>query len=437
MKNLRTRALGYVTVAYTMGLVFAASARAEVPATVDVYAGIAHAAGVHAVYYTATLSDLSTGAVDNRYPLTNTYQDVAPSSNARASTEDGGPLLNTLYALGKSSKEFPYAVAQFPATPQAPADSKCDPNQPDAGHQCPNGTASAHAREVTATADGVYSGNPGTAGSPSFDNATAHNDSIVNADGSLVVSSHSHVGTASFGGGALVVKNTDVVTKVVSAAGIGRATAVVAPGDVTYLGQPVRVTDQGVTVGGQTVPVGGLSTGNGVSALSFKVFTVAPESSHDGPRASILATGLHVVVTQQAIAGSNAVPPNSVEYILGEGQADGFAIPAGPQIAATADLSGFPAGNNLGTVGQTDESPTTATTTLSSLATVTTPSDLATRAAPNAGTKGKRFKPLLAVAAIARPNLALMFFAWEVLIMVTAASLVWRRRLRRAEDELD
>ena len=437
MKNIVTRVLGCTTIAATLGLALAASVQADVPSTVDVYTGVATSAGVHAVYYTATLSSLSTGALDNRYPLANIYQDIAPSSNARASTEDGGPFAATLYAIGKSPQQFPYAVAQYPQTPQAPADSTCDPSQKDVAQQCNGGTASAHARELTAYADGVYSGNPGSAGAPSFDNATAHTDSIVNPNGSLVVTTHSHVGTASFAGGALMVKNTDVVTKVVSANGVGTPTATVAPGTVTFQGQPVQVTDQGVTVQDKNVPVGGVATGNGVSAFTFKIFTVSPEVSKQGAHASIFATGLHIVVTQDSVAGNQAVPPNGIEYILGEGMSDGFAIPAAPPAAVTSDLSAFPGGNDVGYVGQPSADLGTTTTTYPAGGTVNTPSNLVTRTAPLRKAPAKLLRPSVALASISRPNLAVMFFAWEVLIMATAASLVWRRRLRIAERDAE
>jgi hypothetical protein len=437
MTNRLTRGLASASILSLFGLAFAAVAQAEVPSTVDVYTGIAHAAGVHALYYTATLSSFAgSGAIDNRYPLTNIYQDIAPSANARASTEDGGPFAATLYAIGKSPKQFPYAVAQYPATPQAPSDDKCDPSQPNVDHQCPAGSATVHAHELASSADGVFNGNPGSPGQPAFDNATAHTDSVVNPDGSLVIRTHSHVGQATFAGGALVVKNTDVVTSVVSKGGVGKATDTVAPGDVTFENQPVHVTDKEVQVGTVVVPTAGVGTGNGVSSFTFKVYTVSPEMAQQGPHASILATGLHVVVTQNAIAGNQAIPPNSVEYILGEGQADGFAIPASPSSnVSTADLTGFPGGSDLGVVGGAPAD--TSTTTYPPTDTFNTPSGLVNPVSP---TTPKRKSPLAAgvgLASLSRPNLAVMFFAWELLIMATAASMVWGRRAKRAAGLLE
>jgi len=447
--KLLTRVFGTATVLGAMALCMALSATADVPATVDAYAGIAYAAGVHAIYYNGSVtSDLPNGAADNRYPMTSVFQDASPASTARASTEDGGAGLATLYALGKIPYQFPYASAQYPPIPSAPADSVCNssggggiatqtqnaaqqqPNKQN-NQQCQSGTAEAKAHELNADATGTYSGSFNTA-APTIQNATAESHTIVNPDGSEVVKTHSHVSDASFAG-LLDVKNTDVVTTVTSADNVGKATDTVAPGTVTFAPpgqqpQPVQVTDKGVTLGPVSVPTSGLGTGSSVSSVTFKVFTVEPETSHSGARATIIATGTHVVVSQTCIAGNcGTVYPNRVEYIFGEGEADGFAIPAQPPAAATTDLSLFPGGNSLGYVGQP---ASTTTTYVPPAAVASVPSAIVTP--PKRTTPRRASIPRVNLASFNRPNLALLFFAWEALLLATAGTIVWQRRAHAA-----
>jgi hypothetical protein len=386
---------------------------AEVPSSISVYGGSANAAGVHAVGGTNVFENFSTGAIDNRYPYANVIQDVSPATAANSSYDDYGPLGADLYTNVPPENRPPnppvdYARAQYPNPPGVADQAK----------KSPDGQShyEAHARELQADALGFYAGGSTT----TFKNMTAETHTIVGAAGSITTSTHSHVGSANFG--TVQVSNTDVTTKIVSVNGKATVTDTVFAGNVTVSGQPVSVGDKGITVPGapELLP-GGIST---VTPL-IHVFTVAPVVHNDGKGgASIMATGLHVGVTQP---GQGAmIPSQYVEYILGEGADSDFLVPASAA-TTSVDSSG---GDSLSTGA--DNTPIGDAISQ----TISTPPNLGsfTEPAPiNTVPHQKAVKaPLGRVRLLGniKPPLAFMFFLWEALILGTASSLVWARRAK-------
>jgi hypothetical protein len=444
-------ASGSVVFATILGLAFAGGAIADVPATVDVYGAEGHAAGVHEIFYSGNLTSFlnhkTKGAIDNRYPLATVNQDSSPASYASASSADYGPLVATVLAgdppgicpgpLCPPHQSPPqiYAKAQYPG---GPADNTYSLHEQGACKSTSQDCSEAHAKELGATAKGVYNGNPNQPGSPALADSTGESQTIVKQDGSILVTSHAHVGKATFGGdNGLVINDVDVVTSILSVGGRDATiNTVVTHGAVTVAGQEQHIDDQGVTIttpaGNVTVPAGAPLNGS-TPVVSYYVFAATPEKSLDNQngckgkcRGSANATGIHVVVLQPG-GNPGGIPPSSTEYILGESQAEAFAVPPAPAPPIAGVLDNFPAGNDLGTVGQTS---VTTTTIIQAPATVAAPSTLINRPLP----KPKQTRtPRLALVAATRPNLALMFFLWEALVLGAAASIVWARR-RQAED---
>lgn len=376
--------------------------------TVDVYGGNAQAAGVHVIGYTSNFPNFSTGAIDNRYPMATAGMDAAPSARAIASVNDYGPLGANLAASG--APRVQYAEAQFPSPPGKPHDSYS---------QGPD-TSVADAREFGADSSSTYNGDP----TQPVHSSTAESHVVISGDGALTINTHSHVSNADFAGGALHIGSVDVIAKVVSAGGKGTPSATVTVGGATANGAPITITDKEITIQGTSLPV---SPGTTLGTPVVKVFSVAPEMKHEGANASVFATGVHVVVTQPAPPG---VPAQSVEYVLGEGAAEGFAIPAAPEVPGV-DTTG------VGVIANDPGYSPPTTTVISN--TVTAPSNPTgyTGAPVNNAPRvpGKVKKPVRHVALVqpVRPPLAMLFFLWEALVLGTAAALVWARRARPEE----
>src|SRR5205823_6924958 len=156
------------------------------------------------------------------------------------------------------------------------------------------------------------------------------------------------------------------------------ADAFVLVGEVTGNGQPISVSDQGVTIQGKTVscpaaptPGGGTtlpggttvpggptiptpppippppqltayhesSCGAGADVTYFKIFTVTPTKTVSGTHGVASASGLHILVTHPT--PGPGVPQQQTEYVLGEGYAD----------AGTGTGGGAPPGFGLGSFG--------------------------------------------------------------------------------------
>lgn len=387
----------------------AAIGGAEVPATVVVYQGSTRAAGVHEVGGTNNFPNWANGAIDNRYPLAATNQDSSPYSHATASSADYGPAVATV-AAGDLPVPCPLPPAACPPhnpPPATYADAQYPnpPGSPDASYSAgASDHSEAHAGELLADARGTYSGGSGA----TFNNSTAEAHSIVKPDGSLVATTHAHVGSADIG--PIHVSNVDVTTTVTSVNGKATAKATVDPGQVTNAGTPVQPGS------GPTAPAP-VDT----PLLTIQVYVTAPVQDVKGNKASIFASGLHVAVR------AKSEPTLFTDYILGEGFSEGFMV---NQVALPPVTAAVAAVDNLGTVDNSGAAPTT--TTVTSGYTGATPTDI--RSVPKGSgtpvkTAPRRFKTLLASTALPFP-LAPMFFLWEALVLGAAAAIVWARRNR-------
>ena len=408
-------------------------ASADVPTSVGNYNSRAFANGVHLVGDSSAFPNFegpnSKGAVDNHYPLARVTQDASPSSHAVATYSDVGPLGATVAACSQADQTkcppvpgAPYANSDYPGGKAKDHVDSCTPSQAASGqaNPCPNNQPASYAdtsvSELMAAASGYYAGG----GAQPFSGASSDSTTTVGDDGSLTVHSHGAVQSATFG--PFQIQKVDVLIDVVSAGGqVTRQDVKVTVGSVTLNGQPVTVTDQGVTAGQKVpipcpstspLPLGGGTCTPGVATDDFKVYTVKPEKTVSGSHATIQASGLHVLVTHPTVPGA---PTQSVEYILGEAYVDAFLDPAqtsptdnggGGVVGDTGggDYSGgdFGGGGDAGT-GSTDFGATAA-------APVPPAHHLATVLAAN------------------RQPLALLFLFWEALVLGAAAAWVWARR---------
>src|SRR5258708_30747947 len=456
LRTSRTVAFG-IFVAFTGLLLLAATVMAEGPARVDSYGGNAFASGVHVIVGSNNDPNFPNGAIGNRYPLAQAGQDISPASSATASIDDYGPLVSTVlgndcnapppspippsspqpspnYCLEQVRSAVPYARAQFPHPPGAGDQTVNGPGNSSTTSLPATGTATAHAEELAAHADGVYTGSPDGA---TFTNATAHSATGVASDGSITVTTPSHVGSACFGSCGvsnwLQGTNTGVTTIVTAVNGKPVPRAVVAPGRVEFCQAPgncqsVQLDNTGVTVGGVTPPappppVPGIPTsvpvpGTGASAETplFKVRTINPIKSVNGSTGSIDALGLDIEVMQPGNSGSG-VPDSQVEFILGEGHADGFSLASLGigDTGITALSGGGDTGALLGSI--VGDNPG------GSAAGVTLPAIKHTVIRPGG----------LALAGALRPPFIPWFYAWEASALAAAASMVWARRSRLRE----
>jgi hypothetical protein len=464
MKRLRLRrsrtALVGVFFGFTALPLLAATVIAEVPASVDSYGSSAFASGIHVIAGSNNDPNFSHGAIGNRYPLAQAGQDISPASAASASINDYGPLVSTVlgnacnapppsplpqpspppspdYCLEPIRAALPYANAQYPHPPGVGDASTNGPNGSNIG------TASAHAEELAARADGAYAGSPTSAPAAAITNATAHSETVVAKDGSITVKTHSHLGSACFGScnlsNWLVVTNTDVQTIVTAVNGKPVPEAVVAPGLVQFCSAPgncqvVQVSSNGVTVGGipaptppppppgapvtvpgvpSNVPVPGL--GGSAQSPFFKIRTIDPKKVVTGSTGSVDAFGLDVEVMQPGNQEAG-IPDAQVEFIIGEGHAEGFSLASLGLGGGSLDLGN---GADFGPGVSGIVSEIAGSNPEGSSANVSLPKIRHTKTG-NAGG--------LALAGALRPPFILWFYAWEASALAAAAAMVWARR---------
>ena len=391
------------------------------------YNSRAYANGVHLAGDSSAFPNFegpnSKGAVDNHYPLARVTQDASPSSHAVASYADVGPLGQTIVACSNPDQSqcppipgAPYANSDFPGGAGTAHVDSCSPAAAAAKtpNPCPKNQpalyADSSASQMVAAASGYYLGGSGQP----FSGASSDVKSTVGDDGSLTVHAHSAVASATFG--PFQISKVDVLIDVVTAAGqVTAQTVTITIGSVTLNGQPVKVTDQGVSAG-QQIPIpcasavpssSPLQVGSGVctpqvTTDNITIATVNPQKTVNGSHATITAAGLDVFVTHPPVPGA---PQQKVEYVLGEAFVDAFNDPS------TADNGGFGgdfggasfggdfSGGDFGASGATGAAP------------------------PNSGASHLR-----TMLVANRQPLALLFLFWETLVLGAAASYVWARR---------
>jgi hypothetical protein len=435
---MRKSVIGVVSVGL-FSVLLGGSSLAAVPATVDSYGGNAFAAGVHVIIGSNNDPNFDKGAIGNRYPLAESGQDISPASAATASVDDYGPLVSTVagtdcnngtpppnYCLEFVRTEAPYARAQYPNPPGKGTDQVQGP------HDSGSGTASAHAEELKANADGAYTGTPGP--TQTVSNATAHSETSLAASGQITVMTHAHIGSACFGacgiGNYVQVTNTDVVTTVTAIAGKPTPTAVVSPGQVQYCAtaatcKGVAVDNNGVTVGPESLPIPGL--GAAAAATVFRIRTVSPQKSTNGGTGSVDAIGLDIGATTPGDA-THGVPDTTQDYIVGEGHSDGFSV------APLSGTGGFDLSNN--------GSPSTGPVTSAINDVVGGGAGSSSGGTPGTAPVKKPTtptgRPAATLAQALRPPFILWFYVWEASALAGAAAIVWsrRRRLRQLAEEL-
>jgi hypothetical protein len=344
------------------------TALAQVPSNIGSFVSYGYGTGVHSIAGSSAFPNFQNGAVNNHYPLAQVEQDASPSSAARATYSDSGPAGATAgsqynqscsagnpppppSACPNPNNSVPYANSNYPGGPDTGHVDTCGGKTAD----CPTARADSNAAELAANAFGYYAGG----GTQPFGGATGESHTVVSPDGTLTVNTHSEVDNFVIG----TLKVSKVVVDTIATATNSNATAnaFVLVGDVTANGQPISVSDQGVTIQQTTVhcpgapsppggpPPGGgpapspppvpsptlpplpsapaqttayYSTGctQGVDVTYIKLFTVAPQKSVSGTHGVASASGLHILVTHPA--PSAGVPQQTTEWVLGEGYAD-------------------------------------------------------------------------------------------------------------------
>lgn len=441
MTRSRLALLLAVALPAALALLPASSALADMPANVQSYNSTVYADGLHAIFYTELYPNWTTGAADNYYPLAKVHGDSSPATSATATFSDIGPGANTILACPGGNDPrcslpagVPYAEAQYPGKDKSHVDTCPGSVSPQnaSGIPCPHSSApvsyaDAAAKDVGADASSYYAGG----GQNTFSGAFAEAHSLIDADGSLKVMTHSGLVSATFG--PITISKVDVVTSVHLSDGQPQVDAHVTIGGVTVNGQPVTVDDKGLTVqqnnvipcpgggssGPQLPPPLGGSTQSCTPAIetdTFKVFTVSPQKTSNSGESKVSATGLDVIVNEPA--GTH--PYHSTEYKIGEGSIDAtLAAGAGGADNSSGDLGGV-AGSDFGSgdLGSLDMGS----------------GDLG-GALAQAGGQDNAAAQRAMVGGLLRANrqpLALLFLFWEALVVASVAAWVYARRRRAA-----
>ena len=420
------------------------TALAQVPASIGSFVSYGYGTGVHTIDSTNAFPNFENGAVNNHYPLAQVEQDASPSSAARATFSDSGPIAATAgsqYNQGCSAgnpppppsvcqnpnNQVPYADSNYPGGPGSAHVDSCGGQS-----ACASARGDSDASELGANASGLYAGG----GTQPFSGAASWSRTYVSSSGVLTVITHSEV--QNFVIGTVAISKVVVDTIVTVTNGSATADAHVTVGSVTVNGQPVSITDQGITVqqksvscpstpGGGVLPTppGGLlpsppstvlpsppalpgaesSCVPAADATYVKVYVVHPVKTVSGTHAIMAASGMHVLVTHPT--PGPGVPQQSTEYVLGEGYAE----------ASTGSGSGgFPGGGFGFTGGDFGFNGPNGDNGLGS---------------PNSAANvahaifSNRWWPLV-----------LLFLTLEALILGSAAAWVWARNAPR-EDVVD
>ena len=347
-----------LTAAVALACFFATplTALAQVPASIGSFVSYGYGTGVHTIDSTSAFPNFQNGAVNNHYPLAQVEQDASPSSAARATFSDSGPMTATggsqyNQSCGAGNPPPPPSVCQNPNNQVPYADSNY-PGGPGNAHvdscggqfSCPSARADSDAAELNADASGLYAGG----GTQPFSGASSWSRTYVSSSGVLTVITHSEV--QSFVIGTVAISKVVVDTIVTVTNSSATADAHVTVSSATVNGQPVAITEQGITVQQKSVgcpstpsppggPVPSPPSGGGVGVPSppplpgadsgcvpaadvtyVKIYAVHSVKTIDGTHAIMAASGMHVLVTHPT--PGPGVPQQSTEYVLGEGYAE-------------------------------------------------------------------------------------------------------------------
>jgi len=142
---MRRRMFAFLALAFLLAT--PATVYAQAPSSIGSYVSYGFGAGVHAIGGSSAFPNFQSGAVDNRYPLAQVEQDASPSSTARASYADTGPLADTAgsqynqscsagnpppppSACQNPNNGVPYADSNYPGGPQSAHVDACQGGAP-------------------------------------------------------------------------------------------------------------------------------------------------------------------------------------------------------------------------------------------------------------------------------------------------------------------
>ncbi|HEY2702766.1 MAG TPA: hypothetical protein VGL20_03660 [Candidatus Dormibacteraeota bacterium] len=445
--------------------------------------GTVNAGADHVAVGSGIFPNFKSGAIDSWVPLSHAHVDNSPFAEGTATPLDTGPGAQTV--AGTASKQQPqYAEARYPKADNT-ADTFGSPGGPYAHVTAVPGAATATA---TMAGGGVPAGPPAPGGQsagrgaqlaaldaalqawrarfltpaaalayPAVHPDAAEPDGVLAGTSSasvvidpatgLVDSGDARVGSASFGGGSVLIRNIHVSVSVTNA-GTPHQTSTVDLGQVTVGGMPVSVGSGGVSPGGgAVVPLDQLqqateqlNTALAKGGLTLRA--VAPAVTSSGNQVTVDATGIHVDVQQPATAPG--VPTQFVEHTVGEVFADSLAVPAAPlpellpllplspgtgtALASTGQSGSSTGGSSLGAgTGSLSGSTGGGASSLSGSSSGSTPR----------GATGARsgLAPSMVATGVTRQKplwLLLLYFMWQALVIGAAVSLWWWRAARTA-----
>jgi hypothetical protein len=434
--------------------------------------GTVTAAADHVALGSGVFPNFKSGAIDSWIPLAHAHVDNAPFAEGTASPLDTGPLGAT--AAGAASKPQPqYAEARFPKADNT-ADTVGSPGGPYAHVSAVQGSAAATAtmaggapapapqnadrRARLAALDAALQAwrarfltpaealrhpfvHPDAAEPDGAAGGTATSSVSVDPATGLVDSGDARVGSASFGGGSVLIRGLHVSVAVTNA-GTPHQTSTVDLGQVTVGGMPVSVGSGGVSPGnGAVVPIDQLqqateqlNTALAKGGLTLRA--VAPTVTSSGNQVTVVATGIHVDVLQPPTAPG--VPTQFAEHSLGEVFADSLAVPAAPlpellPLLPLAPPAAAPAAGGQSGVGDESAGISGSASSSSGLGGGTTyPSAPAGTSHGATGTRGAG--PSMVATGVVREKplwLLLLYFMWQALVIGAAVSLWWWRAAAR------
>jgi hypothetical protein len=434
--------------------------------------GTVNAAADHVAVGSGVFPNFKSGAIDSWVPLAHAHVDNSPFAEGTASPLDTGPGAQTV--AGTASRQQPqYAEARYPKADNT-ADTVGSPGGPYAHASAVQGAAAASATMAGgAPAPGGQSAAARSAQLAALDAAlqawrarfltpaaalshpAVHPDAAepdgvlagattvsvaVDPATGLVDGGDARVGSASFGGGTVLIRNLHVSVSVTNA-GTPHQTSTVDLGQVTVGGMPVSVGSGGVSLSnGAVVPLDQLqqateqlNTALAKGGLTLRA--VAPAVTSSGNQVTVDATGIHVDVQQPPIAPG--VPTQFVEHTVGEVFADSLAVPATPLPELLPLLPLSPAAEaGAGQSGpSTGGAAGTAAGSLGGSGAGGASYPSSSTSAPRGSTGAHSLTPGMVTTGVARQKplwLLLLYFMWQALVIGTAVSLWWWRAARTA-----
>ncbi len=470
MRSIRGAAItALAAVSLLSAAVFAVGGSTR-PARAAVSLGVANgtvnAAADHVAMGSSAFPNFKDGAINSWIPLAHAHVDNSPFAEGTASPLDTGPIGQT--AAGAASRPQPqYADARFPKAENT-TDTVGSPGGPYAHASAGQGTGFATATLAGGTPAPAPKDGTRAARLAALDAAlgawrarfltplaalrfpAVHPDAsepdgvaagtvttTVSTDpaSGLLDSGDSRVASASFGGGAVVIRGLHV-SVAIGNAGTPHQTAIVDLGEVSVGGVPVSVGSSGVTLpNGAMVPADQLQAATeqlntALAKGGLTLRAVGPAVTSSNNQVTVDATGIHVGVEQPPIAPG--VPQQFADHTVGEVYADSLAVPAAPVgdlLPLLPATSGAASGGGGSTAPTTGGSTGTASTGglggTGGTGYPTSPGQ-----PPRSGSSTRATSPALFTTGAIKEKplwLLLLYLTWQALIIGTAVSLWWWR----------